>query len=173
MTNSFGEFDRAKMFFVIGSNMTEAHPVAATFLKNAVQKGASLVVADPRKHKLVDFADIHLPLKVGSDIALLNGLMHVLIKEDLYDKDFVEQHTEDFDKLVQVVEAYPPERAEEISGIPADTIIDTARKLSLGKACHGLLYLRHYRAYLRPEQRGFRGQPPDAFRQYGGWSAAG
>jgi len=146
MTNSFGEFDRAKMFFVIGSNMTEAHPVAATFLKNAVQKGASLIVADPRKHKLVEFSDIHLPLKVGSDIALLNGLMHVLIKEDLYDKDFVENHTEDFDKLCAVVEAYPPERAAEISGIPADTIIATARKLASVKpvmVCYTLGITEH------------------------------
>ncbi len=146
MTNSFGEFDRAKMFFVIGSNMTEAHPVAATFLKNAVQNGASLIVADPRKHRLVDFADIHLPLKVGSDIALLNGLMHVLIKEELYDKDFVANHTEDFDKLCAVVEAYPPERAAEIAGIPVDTIIETARKLASVKpvmVCYTLGITEH------------------------------
>jgi len=146
MTNSFGEFDRAKMFFVIGSNMTEAHPVAATFLKNAVLKGASLIVADPRKHRLVDFADVHLGLKVGSDIALLNGLMHILIKEDLYDKDFVENHTEDFDKLAAVVAAYPPERAADISGVPAETIIDTARKLASVKpvmVCYTLGITEH------------------------------
>ena len=130
MTNSFGEFSKAKMFFVIGSNMTEAHPVAATFLKNAVQNGAKLIVADPRKHRLADFADIHLPLKVGSDIALLNSLMHVLIKEDLYDKNFVNNHTEDFDKLKATVEAYPPERGEELSGIPAHQIVETARMLA-------------------------------------------
>ncbi len=61
MTNSFREFAKAKMFLVIGSNMTEAHPVAATFVKNAVQNGAKLIVVDPRKHKLADFADLHLP----------------------------------------------------------------------------------------------------------------
>ena len=84
MTNSFADFAKAKMFFVIGSNMTEAHPVAATFLKNAVLNGAHLIVADPRRTKLVDFADVHVPIKVGSDVAFLNGLMHVLITEDLY-----------------------------------------------------------------------------------------
>ncbi len=118
------------MFFVIGSNMTEAHPVAATFLKNAVENGARLIVADPRKHKLCDFAELHLQLKVGSDIALLNGLMHVLLKEDLYDKEFVNEHTEDFDKLVEVVENYPPERAAELTGIPAETIVDAAHRLA-------------------------------------------
>jgi formate dehydrogenase major subunit len=63
MTNSFGEFDKAKGFLVIGSNMTEAHPVAATFLKNAVLNGAKLIVIDPRRHRLCDFADLHLSLK--------------------------------------------------------------------------------------------------------------
>ncbi len=118
------------MFFVIGSNMTEAHPVAATFVKNAVEKGASLIVADPRRHKLAAFADIHLGLAVGSDIALLNGLMHVLIKEELYDKSFVENHTEDFQKLRTLVEKYPPERAGAISGIEPELIVETARRLA-------------------------------------------
>ena len=133
MTNSFGEFSKAKMFFVIGSNMTEAHPVAATFLKNAVQNGASLIVADPSKHKLAELADVHLGLRVGSDIALLKGLMHVLIRENLYDKKFVDNHTQDFDTLKSVVEAYPPERAAQITGIPAQTIEDAARRLAAVK----------------------------------------
>ena len=90
MTNSFSEFADAKMFLVIGSNMTEAHPVASTFLKNAVQNGAKLIVVDPRKHRLCDFATMHLPIQVGSDIALLNAIMHVLITEELYDRRFVE-----------------------------------------------------------------------------------
>ena len=97
MTNSFSEFATAKMFMVVGSNMTEAHPVASTFLKNAVQNGAQLIVVDPRKQKLCDWATMHLPLKVGSDIALLNAIMHVLITEDLYDRRFVESCTTGFD----------------------------------------------------------------------------
>ena len=87
------------MFLVIGSNMTEAHPVAASFVKNAVLDGAKLIVVDPRKHRLFDFATMHLPLKVGSDIALLNGIMNVLIEEKLYDKAFVEKNTAGFQEV--------------------------------------------------------------------------
>ena len=93
MTNSFNEFAKAKMIMVIGSNMTEAHPVASTYIKNAVANGAQLIVVDPRKHRLCDFATLHLPLKVGSDIALLNAIMYVLIAENLYDRKFVESCT--------------------------------------------------------------------------------
>jgi len=118
------------MFFVIGSNMTEAHPVASTFLKNAVANGAKLIVVDPRRHKLVDFADLHVPIRVGSDIAFLNSLMQVLITEDLYDKKFIEAHTEGFNELREKVMEYPPERAAEICGVSADMIIKAARLLA-------------------------------------------
>lgn len=130
MTNSFEEFSRAKMFLVIGSNMTEAHPVAATFLKNAVENGARLILIDPRRHKLADFAELHLPLKVGSDIALINGIMHVLIKEELYDKKFVSSCCVGFNELKEGVMKYTPEFAAKISGIDPDTIRETARILA-------------------------------------------
>jgi formate dehydrogenase major subunit len=146
MTNSFGEFDKAKGFLVIGSNMTEAHPVAATFLKNAVLNGAKLIVIDPRRHRLCDFADLHLPLKVGSDIALLNAIMHVLIKEDLYDHEFVESCCTGFDELKSVVMQYRPETASEICGISSDTIRHTARLLASVKpvmACYTLGITEH------------------------------
>lgn len=130
MTNSFNEFARAKMFFVIGSNMTEAHPVAATFLKNAVENGADLIVADPRKHKLCDFASLHVPLRVGSDIALLNGIMHVLIKEDLYDKAFVNSCCVGFDELKEKIMQYPPELVSPICGVQPEMIADVARRLA-------------------------------------------
>ena len=83
--------------------------MASTFVKNAVLKGAKLIVADPRRHRLVDFADMHLQIKVGSDIALLNAIMYVLIQEGLYDKDFVRNNTTGFDELKAVVTNYPPE----------------------------------------------------------------
>jgi len=118
------------MFLVIGSNMTEAHPVASTFLKNAVLKGAQLIVVDPRKHPLVDFANLHVPIKVGSDIAFLNSVMYVLIKEDLYDKKFVQSCTVNFEELKKKVEAYPPEKAAAICGVSADMIQDVARRLA-------------------------------------------
>jgi formate dehydrogenase major subunit len=130
MSNSFGEFEKASMFLVIGSNMTEAHPVAATFLKNAVVRGAKLVVVDPRKHKLVDFADVHLQLKAGTDVALLNGLMHVLIRDDIYDKEFVDKHCENFAAVRNTVLRYPPERVAEICGIKAQDLVKVAHMLS-------------------------------------------
>jgi formate dehydrogenase major subunit len=146
MTNSFSEFARAKMFLVVGSNMIEAHPVAATFLKNAVQKGARLIVVDPRRHRLADFADLHVPLKVGSDIALLNGIMHVLIEEALYDKKFVASCCTGFDELKNKILEYPPERAAEICGIAADTIREAARLLASVKpvmVCYTLGITEH------------------------------
>ena len=104
--------------------------MASTFLKNAVANGAKLIVVDPRRHKLVDFADLHVPIRVGSDIAFLNSLMQVLITEDLYDKKFIEAHTEGFNELREKVMEYPPERAAEICGVSADMIIKAARLLA-------------------------------------------
>jgi formate dehydrogenase major subunit len=130
MTNSFADFAKAKMFFVIGSNMTEAHPVAATFLKNAVLNGAQLIVSDPRRTKLTEFADVHVPLKVGSDVAYLNGLMHVLITENLYDQKYVESCCTGFEALKAKVMEYPPERAAAIAGISVEMLVDVARRLA-------------------------------------------
>ena len=118
------------MFLVIGSNMTEAHPVAATFLKNAVMNGAKLILVDPRKQPLADFADLHVQIKVGSDIAFLNGVMNILITEDLYDKDFVKSCTTGFEELKAKVMEYPPEKAAKIAGVSADMIRDVARRLA-------------------------------------------
>ncbi len=135
MTNSFSEFSKAKMFLVIGSNMTEAHPVASTFLKNAVQNGAQLILVDPRKQKLADFAQVHAQIKVGSDIAFLNSLMYVLIAEDLYDRKFVNSCTIGFKELKEKVLAYPPEEASKICGVSPDMIRDIARRLAATKPC--------------------------------------
>jgi formate dehydrogenase major subunit len=130
MTNSFADFAKAKMFFVIGSNMTEAHPVAATFLKNALAKGAQLIVADPRRTKLAEFADIHVPIKVGSDVAFINGLMHVLITENLYAKEYVESCCTGFEELKAKVMEYPPSRVTPIVGISEEMLIGVARRMA-------------------------------------------
>jgi formate dehydrogenase major subunit len=122
MTNSFADFAKAKMFFVTGSNMTEAHPVAATFLKNAVEGGAQLIVADPRRTKLAEFADIYVPIKVGSDVAFLNGLMHAIITENLYDQKYVESCCTGFEAMRDKVMEYPPERAAAIAGISVEML---------------------------------------------------
>jgi len=130
MTNSFADFAKAKMFFVTGSNMTEAHPVAATFLKNAVRNGAQLIVADPRRIKLADLADLYVPIKVGSDVAFINGLMHILINENLYDKRYVETCCTGFEALKAKVMEYPPERVAPIVGISVDILYDVAHRLA-------------------------------------------
>ncbi len=133
MTNSFADFKKAKMILVIGSNMTEAHPVAATFVKDAAIGGAELIVVDPRRTDLVDLAKMHVQINVGSDVAFLNGVMNVLISENLYDKTYVESCTVGFEELKKKVMDYPPERAAEIAGVSADEIRALARRLGAVK----------------------------------------
>ena len=130
MTNSFADYAKAKMIILVGTNISEAHPVASTFVKDAVLAGAKLIVIDPRRTDMVDFADVHIPLKVGSDVALINALMNVLITENLYDKKYVESCTEGFEELKKKVMEYTPEKAAKISGIPADTIRELARTMA-------------------------------------------
>ena len=130
MTNSIKDFAKAKLIFVIGSNMTEARPVIATYVKTAVMKGAKLIVADPRRTKLAELADMFLPIKVGSDIAFLNGLMNVLVTEELYDKNYVNTCCAGFEEMKQKVLDYPPEKVAEICGIPAETLRETARTMA-------------------------------------------
>ena len=84
---------------MVGTNMSEAHPVASTFVKDAVLGGAQLIVVDPRRTDMADFAQLHVPIKVGSDVAFINGLMHVLITENLYDKKYVESCTVGFEDI--------------------------------------------------------------------------
>lgn len=146
MTNSFSEFENAKLFFLIGTNMTEAHPVAAYFVKRALRKGAKLIVVDPREHALARKADIFAQIKVGSDVAFLNGIMHVLISEDLYDKAFVEANCADLHDLKSKVMEYPPERACQISGVPVETIKEIAYTLASikpGMLCYTLGITEH------------------------------
>ena len=121
------------MIMMVGTNMGEAHPVAATFVKDAVLAGAKLIIVDPRRTDMVDFAELHVQLKVGSDVALINGIMNVLINENLYDKEYVDTCTVGFEELKAKAMEYPPERAAEISGVPADTIRDLARRLASTK----------------------------------------
>ena len=89
MSNPLVDMDKPDVFFCIGTNMTECHPVAATRLKRAIRNGAKLIVADPRRIPLAEMADLYLPLRVGSDVALLLAMAHVIAREGLIDKDFV------------------------------------------------------------------------------------
>lgn len=127
MTNTIGEIEGAGTIFVIGSNTSETHPVIGYRVRKAVKKGAKLIVADPRRIPLADQADVYLPLKPGTDIALLNAMLHVIVKEGLQDQSFIQSRTEGFQDILPVIEKYTPEFAEELTGVPAEDIVRAAR----------------------------------------------
>ena len=136
MTNSIDEIEHADCIFVTGSNTTEAHPIIALRIKAAVTRhGARLIVADPRRIDLVRFADLHMRQRSGTDVALFNAMMNVIVSEDLCDEEFIAERTEGFDEFRHCVEEYSPERAEAITGVPADQIRAAARMYaSAGRA---------------------------------------
>jgi formate dehydrogenase alpha subunit len=132
MTNSFDDIaNDAQVYFVIGSNTTENHPVLGMRIRQAVRRrGAKLIVCDPRSIPIADLATLHIRQKPGTDIALLNGIMHVLVSEALYDKEFVAERTEGFEELKAKLDRYPPDRAAEICGVPAEQIVEAAHLLA-------------------------------------------
>ena len=127
-TNSIPEIENAKFLLVIGSNTTEAHPVLALRMKKAVRKGATLVVADPRRIWLTKIAKRHLQLRPGSDVWLLNAIMHVILRDGLQNEEYIREHTEGFEAVAEVVARYTPEEAERVTGVPAADIEATARE---------------------------------------------
>ena len=128
MTNSIAEIEYTDLILVSGSNTTENHPIVGMKVKRAVrQRGAKLIVIDPREIDLVKYADIWLRQKPGTDVAVLNGLMNVIIGEELYAREYVESRTEGFDALKKVVARYTPDYVETISGIPAGDLRRAAR----------------------------------------------
>ena len=127
MTNSINEFQNAECIFVIGSNTTEQHPEIGARMIEAVKKGAKVIICDSRSIKLTRFATLHLKHRNGTDIALLNGMMHVIISENLYAKEYVAERTENFEALKQTVGKYSPEYVAKITGVPAEDIIQAAR----------------------------------------------
>jgi formate dehydrogenase major subunit/formate dehydrogenase alpha subunit len=127
MTNSIPEIRGTDLMFVIGSNTTEAHPIIAMEMKRAVRRGAKLIVADPRAIWLTGIADLHLQIRPGTDVALLNAMAHVVIREDLTDREFIRDHTEGFEAVAEAVRECTPEWAEAITGVPAQDIRTAAR----------------------------------------------
>jgi len=119
MSNSMDDVAKqAELLFIIGSNTTEQHPVFGARLRQAViQRGAKLIVADPRRIDITEFATMHLRQKSGTDIALINGLMYLILENGWEDKAFIEERCENFDEFKATVMQYPPERASEITGI--------------------------------------------------------
>ena len=133
MTNAIDEIRDSEMMFVIGSNTTEAHPIIAMEMKRARQRGAKLVVADPRAIWLAEMADVHLQLKPGTDVWLLSALANVIVSEGLYDQEFVDKHTKGFDAVCAKVKDYTPEEAEKVTGVPAEDIRTVARMYATTK----------------------------------------
>lgn len=128
MTNSIEELGRAPCIFVIGSNTTECHPVIGILIRQAVAAGrTNLIVADPRQISLSSISDIYLQQKPGTDVALINAMMHVILEENLADRDYISERTVDFELLEQAIAETSPEFAEKISSVPADDIRRAAR----------------------------------------------
>ena len=128
MTNPIEDIEKSDVILIVGSNTTENHPVLSSYVKRAVAlKGAKLIVIDPRKIKVTEFADLWLRPNLGTDVAYLNGMMHVIIKEGLYDEPYVTSRTVGLDDLKKAVEKYTPEYVEGISGIPKDQLREAAR----------------------------------------------
>lgn len=129
MTNSIAELESdAKCIFLIGTNITENHPVIGMKIKkNILYNHAKLIVADPRHTEIANYADVYMQHKPGTDVALLNGMMNVIINEDLLDKDFIANCTEGFEELKKTVARYTPEYASQITEVPAEDIIKAAR----------------------------------------------
>ena len=127
MTNSLSEVEHYDVLFVIGSNTTEAHPVIGGKMKRAARRGAKLIVVDPRHIELVDHAQLWLPLRPGTDAALVNGMINVILSEGWANWEFIAKRTEGYDDLWEVVKKYTPDAVSEITGIPEEQIRAAAR----------------------------------------------
>ena len=140
MTNSIAEFETdSKVIFVIGSNTTACHPLIASRIIKAKENGAKLIVADPRNIQLSRYADFTVHHRLGSDVALLNGMMHVIIKNNWHDKTYIEQRCEDFEQLKETLATYTPTFVEGITGVDRTDIIKMA-ELYATNAPGALLY---------------------------------
>lgn len=127
MTNSFVELESANCILVIGSNTTVAHPIASKRLMRAKANGGKLMVADPRKTQIAQLANLHVSQNLGTDVAaLLNGMMHVIYKNGWHNQAFIDERTEDFAALEEIIEKFPPERSAQITGVAAEDIIKMA-----------------------------------------------
>lgn len=127
MTNSINEIPDSKVMFVIGSNTTEAHPIIGAKMLQAVRNGAQLVVCDPRAIELTKYATLWLRHKPGTDVALINGIMRIILQEGWENRQFVENRTEGFDKLKQTLENYTPEFVEKVTGISQEQLYEAAK----------------------------------------------
>lgn len=126
MTNSVPEIEDADCVLIIGSNTTSSHPLVASRVMKAREKGAKIIVIDPRKTQIAHLADIYVPHNLGSDVALVNGLMHIILQENWHNKSFIDERTEGFEELKKAVEEYTPEKVEKITDVPKEKLREIA-----------------------------------------------
>jgi formate dehydrogenase alpha subunit len=146
MTNAIPELEDSDCILITGSNTTEAHPLVASRILKAKEKGAKLIVVDPRRTQVARYADIFVRQRLGTDVAWINGIMHIILKEGWENKPFVEARTEGFDELKKELEKYPPEKVEEITGISkADLkgIAETFAKAEKGAIVYAMGITQH------------------------------
>ncbi len=129
-TNSLSQMPDIDTLFLFGSNPTEAHPIVSLWLKKALHKGAKLIVGDPRKTWMAKKADVWLNLKPGSNIAILNGLINVILQNGWENKEFIAKRTEGFEELKEKVKEYDLDRVVKLTGVSKETIIEAARLYS-------------------------------------------
>ncbi len=126
MSNPLADMDKPDVIFCIGTNMTECHPVAATRIKQALKRGSKLIVADPRRIPLANMANLYLPLRVGSDVALLLGMAHVIARDGLLNQSFINDRTDKGEAFLEHVQQFTPEWAAEITGLNSADIEQAA-----------------------------------------------
>lgn len=138
VTNVVRDVENAEVALLSGCNPTANHPVAATFIKDAAEHGTKLLVVNVRRPPIADYAEQYVQIRPGSDVAFYNGVLHVLIEEQLYDTDFVAARTEGFEALREVVRRYPPQRGATEAGVTVEEIVRFAR--TLGKASSAMFF---------------------------------
>jgi formate dehydrogenase major subunit len=138
VSTTYGDIVNAEVAIVTGTNTPANHPVASSFFKQARRNGTTIIYVDPRADKMADHADIFCQLKPGTDVAFYNGVMHEIIRLDLVDHDFIATRTSNYEALKETVASYPPERAEQITGVPAELIRRVAR--IWGEAKAGIIF---------------------------------
>lgn len=136
-TNPWSDIKEADVLFIAGSNTAECHPLSMPYIWGARDRGAKLIVVDPRQTKTALVADVHLDIRPGTDVALGNGILHVMIEDGLVNEEFIKHHTTGYEQLKEVVKAYTPQRVSEITGVAPEKIITAARLF--GKAKEGMV----------------------------------
>lgn len=132
-TNTLDDLEQTDVLLLMGSNTTEAHPIIANRMKKCAKNGLKIIVVDPRKIDMTKVAHQHLQLQVGTDIALINAMIHVILKEELYDPTFIQRVSKGIDELKQQVKRYTPEYAATITGLKKEEIIEAARTYANAK----------------------------------------